>query len=134
MSSVRLWHDLLWCLRTLLAVVSRGIQTAPDVVEAAASSAGAATITLLDRFLSVFKDDILPLTREGVKAGNRVFGAAVLRKSDLSLVIAGTNTASKNPLYHGEVSCLNNFYAIPAESRPAASDCIFLSTHEPCMC
>lgn len=101
-------------------------------VEAAASSAPHEASVLIDTFINAYKNSILPLTREGVKAGNRVFGAAVLRKSDLSVVVAGTNTASKNPLYHGEVSCLNNFFAMPAESRPPASECIFLSTHEPC--
>ena len=87
---------------------------------------------LLDRFFHILHDSILPLTREGVKAGNRVFGAAILRKDTLETVCVGTNRASESPLYHGEVSCLNAFYALPAADRPATADCIFLSTHEPC--
>jgi tRNA(Arg) A34 adenosine deaminase TadA len=90
---------------------------------------------LVDRLLTVLRDEILPLTREGVRAGNKVFGAAVLHKETLDLVIAGTNGEAQNPLFHGEISCLNNYWALPSESRPAPPDCLFLSTHEPCpMC
>ena len=74
----------------------------------------------------------MPLTRHGVQAGNKVFGGAILRKSDLSLVLAGTNNESENPLWHGEVHTLKLFYELPEEDRPATDDCIFLSTHEPC--
>ncbi|WP_084364389.1 nucleoside deaminase [Rhizobium sp. RU36D] len=79
------------------------------------------------------EQDILPLTAKGVSAGNKVFGAAILRKSDLSLVIAETNNELENPLWHGEVHTLKRFYELG--ERPATSDLIFLSTHEPCtMC
>ncbi len=88
--------------------------------------------TLADRFLSVIEDDVVPKTRAGVAAGNKLFGAAILRKSDLSLVVAATNTETENPLFHGEIATLNAFYRLPAASRPAARDCLFLSTHEPC--
>jgi tRNA(Arg) A34 adenosine deaminase TadA len=90
---------------------------------------------MLDRLFSVLEDDILPKTRAGVSDGNKLFGAAILRKDDLSLVIAETNNETENPLWHGEVHCLKRFYEIPADQRPATSDLIFLSTHEPCsMC
>ncbi|WP_417804118.1 nucleoside deaminase [Thalassospira lucentensis] len=90
---------------------------------------------LLDVLFSVLEDDILPKTQTGVAAGNKVFGAAILRKSDHSLVIAETNNEMENPLWHGEVHCLKRFYELPADQRPATSDLIFLSTHEPCsMC
>jgi tRNA(Arg) A34 adenosine deaminase TadA len=87
---------------------------------------------LADRLLSVIETDIVPKTRDGVAAGNKVFGAAILRKSDLSLVVAGTNAETENPLFHGEIATLNAFYKLRAASRPAAGDCVFLSTHEPC--
>ena len=87
---------------------------------------------LAARFLQVIEDDIVPKTRAGVAAGNKVFGAAILKKSDLSLVIADTNQETANPLFHGEISTLNSFYKLPAADRPATSDCLFLSTHEPC--
>lgn len=88
---------------------------------------------LVSRLLDVMEHDILPLTAKGVAAGNKVFGAAILRKSDLSLVIAETNNELENPLWHGEVHTLKRFYEMG--ERPATSDLIFLSTHEPCtMC
>lgn len=85
---------------------------------------------LVPRLLDVIESDILPLTARGVAAGNKVFGAALLRKSDLSLVLAGTNAETRNPLFHGEINTLNQFYEIA--DRPATRDLLFLSTHEPC--
>ena len=96
------------------------------------SPAAYAPAVLADRFLQVIEEDIVPKTRAGVAAGNKLFGAAILRKSDLSLVVAATNAETENPLFHGEVSTLNAYYRLPAASRPATRDCLFLSTHEPC--
>ncbi len=87
-------------------------------------------MTIAGRLLDVIDGDILPLTERGVALGNKVFGAAILRKSDLSLVVAGTNDETVNPLFHGEVHTLNEFYAMP--ERPSTRDLIFLATHEPC--
>ena len=87
---------------------------------------------LATRFLDVVEHDIVPLTRAGVERGDKVFGGAILRKSDLSLVIAGTNRETQNPLFHGEVATLNAFFALSGPARPAPEDCLFLSTHEPC--
>jgi tRNA(Arg) A34 adenosine deaminase TadA len=87
-------------------------------------------MTIAPRLLEVIDDDILPLTERGVAAGNKVFGAALLRKDDLSLVLAGTNDETDNPLLHGEINTLNRFYALP--ERPPTSELIFLTTHEPC--
>ncbi len=84
------------------------------------------------RLLDIIEQDVIPLTREGVAAGNKVFGAAILRKDDLSLVIAATNNEIENPLNHGEISTLNAFYRLDPASRPKTADCIFVSTHEPC--
>jgi tRNA(Arg) A34 adenosine deaminase TadA len=89
--------------------------------------------TLAARLLDIIEHDILPLTARGVSLGNKVFGAAILRKSDLSLVIAETNNELENPLWHGEVHTLKRFYELG--EKPATKDLIFLSTHEPCtMC
>ena len=84
------------------------------------------------RLLEVIANDIVPLTRVGVSAGNKVFGAAILHKEDLSLVIAGSNNENENPLWHGEVHTLKLFYEMPARERPQTGDCLFLATHEPC--
>ena len=88
---------------------------------------------LAKRLLDVIETDILPLTERGVAAGNKVFGAAILRKSDLSLVLAETNNETENPLWHGEVHTLKRFYE--RADKPDTKDLLFLSTHEPCsMC
>jgi tRNA(Arg) A34 adenosine deaminase TadA len=90
-------------------------------------------MSLPRRLLDVIDLDILPLTEAGVAAGNKVFGAAILGKSDLSLVLAGTNDETTNPLWHGEVHTLKQFYELP--EHPPTSDLLFISTHEPCtMC
>jgi len=89
--------------------------------------------TLAKRLLDVIQSDILPLTKAGVAAGNKVFGAAILRKSDLSLVLAETNNETENPLWHGEVHTLKRLYE--RVEKPDTRDYVFLSTHEPCsMC
>jgi tRNA(Arg) A34 adenosine deaminase TadA len=87
---------------------------------------------LLPRILEVIEHDILPLTAAGVAKGNKVFGAAILRKADLSLVLAETNNEIENPLWHGEVHTLKRFYELPSSARPDTRDCIFITTHEPC--
>ncbi|MGO4839228.1 nucleoside deaminase [Rhizobiaceae sp. 2RAB30] len=75
---------------------------------------------------------MVPKTAEGVAHGNKLFGAAILRKDDLSLVLAETNNETENPLWHGEVHCLKRFYEMPKADRPETKDCVFLATHEPC--
>ena len=88
---------------------------------------------LTRRLLEVIDTNILPLTEAGVARGNKIFGAAILRKSDLSLVLAETNNETENPLWHGEVHTLKRFYE--RKDPPPTQDLIFLSTHEPCtMC
>jgi len=90
----------------------------------------------LQKLLQIIEQGILPKTRNGVKNGNKVFGAALL-SSDLDLVIAETNNETDNPLFHGEVNLINEWSKItPAADRgPFAQKSIFLSTHEPCcMC
>ena len=63
---------------------------------------------LLDKFLDVFKTNILPLTSKGVGYGNKIFGAAIIKKEDYSLIVAGTNNEIENPMWHGEISTLKN--------------------------
>ncbi len=86
--------------------------------------------TIAADLLDVMERDVLPMTERGVAAGNKVFGAAILRKSDMSVVIAGTNSETDNPLLHGEINTLNQFYELT--DRPPTRDLLFLSTHEPC--
>ena len=89
----------------------------------------------LETILNVFLKEVLPLTEKGVAKGNKVFGAAIIKKDDLSIVIAETNNEIENPLWHGEMHALKKFYELDTNTRPREKDCIFLSSHEPCsMC
>jgi tRNA(Arg) A34 adenosine deaminase TadA len=90
------------------------------------------TAALIGRFFDVIEDDIAPMTRRGVSAGNKVFGAAILLKSDLSLVIAETNNETENPLWHGEMHAIKKLYERDRATLPDPKDCLFLATHEPC--
>ncbi|MGK6316478.1 nucleoside deaminase [Neorhizobium sp. DT-125] len=91
--------------------------------------------TLLNALLGAIEEEIIPRTTLGVEQGNKIFGAALLKKADYSVVLAETNNEIENPLWHGEVHTLKRFYELPAEMRPSPSELIFLSTHEPCsMC
>jgi len=87
---------------------------------------------LISRLLDVIEFDIAPVTSRGVARGNKLFGAAILRKSDLSVVIAETNNEIENPLWHGEMHAIKRFFELPEDQRPATRDCLFLATHEPC--
>ena len=90
------------------------------------------TEILLDKFLDVFNNNILPLTHKGVNSGNKIFGAAIIRKDNYSLVVAGSNNETENPLWHGETYTLKKFYEINKKKRPEEKNCIFLTSHEPC--
>jgi len=90
------------------------------------------TPALLDRLLAVIESDILPLTRIGVAKGNKIFGAALIHKSDWRLLLAETNNEMESPLWHGEMHALKRFHEMPESSRPAPDELIFISTHEPC--
>lgn len=90
------------------------------------------TATLLSRLMDVIETDIAPKTRAGVARGNKLFGAAILRKADLSVVVAETNNEIENPLWHGEMHAIKRFYELPRDARPDPKDCLFLATHEPC--
>ena len=87
----------------------------------------------IEKILSTIENDIIPKTRAGVLKGNKIFGGAILNKSDCSLVIADTNHELENPIWHGEMYVLKKFYE--QKNYPPTKDLIFLSTHEPCsMC
>ena len=82
-----------------------------------------------NRLLDIFINDLIPQTRIAVKKGNKIFGAFIIKKSNLSLIITGINNEITNPLYHGEISALFNFF----ESKKLnPKDYYFISSHEPC--
>ena len=80
--------------------------------------------------LDIFLESLIPSTKIAIKEGNKIFGAVILKKSDLSILVTGTNNELKNPLFHGEISAINNFYENNIDIK--TSECIFLSSHEPC--
>ncbi|KAK4186362.1 cytidine deaminase-like protein [Podospora australis] len=89
--------------------------------------------TLLSTILKVTEEKIVPLTSAGVSSGSKLFGAAILSRSDLSPITVSTNNEKVSPLLHGEINCIQQFFTeTPAENRPATKDCIFFATHEPC--
>lgn len=90
------------------------------------------SVKLIERLLYVIENDILPLTQKGVGDGNKLFGAALLRKSDASLLLAETNDEMQSPLLHGEMHALKRYHELDSATRPAPGELIFLSTHEPC--
>ena len=85
------------------------------------------TVGLLNRLLDVIEYDIAPLTRREVARGNKIFGAAILLKSDLSLVIAETNNEVENPLWHGEMHAIKRLYERDRATLPNPRDCLFLA-------
>ncbi|KJZ78580.1 hypothetical protein HIM_01971 [Hirsutella minnesotensis 3608] len=91
---------------------------------------------LLSAALDVVEKDIIPLTRQGVSSGSKVFGAAILSRADLRPLTVATNNERISPLLHGEVNCIQKFFTVDypeTSSRPSPrNDCIFFATHEPC--
>ncbi|MDA9647614.1 nucleoside deaminase [Candidatus Pelagibacter sp.] len=89
----------------------------------------------LEKLLNIFLNEVLPLTEKSIVKGNKIFGAAIIKKDDLSVIVAETNNEIENPLWHGEIHAIKKFYEINSNIRPSEKDCIFLSSHEPCsMC
>ena len=87
----------------------------------------------IERALRVIEEEIIPETKKGVAKGNKIFGGAILTKSDYATMTIGVNQETANPLFHGEISTLNKFFA--ENKNRSTDDLIFLSTHEPCpMC
>ena len=82
-----------------------------------------------NRVLDIFINDLIPQTKTAVKKGYKIFGAFIINKSDSSLVITGTNNEVTNPLYHGEISALFNFFE---SEKLNTKDYYFISSHEPC--
>ena len=87
------------------------------------------TVMNYNSILDIIIDTLIPETKIDVEKGNKIFGAFVVKKTDLSLVISGTNNEINNPLYHGEISALFNFFK---SKKLNPKDYYFISSHEPC--
>jgi tRNA(Arg) A34 adenosine deaminase TadA len=83
-----------------------------------------------NRILDILILKIIPQTFKNVEKGNKIFGGAILDKKDLSVITIGLNNEITNPLLHGEISTINNFFNINYDLDP--KNYIFLTTHEPC--
>ena len=81
------------------------------------------------RILDLILNEIIPLTYINVSKGNKIFGGAIISKNDLSTICIGVNNEIKNPLLHGEISTINNFFG---KKKIEPKECFFISTHEPC--
>ena len=79
--------------------------------------------------LNIFICNLIPETKLSVSKGNKIFGAFILKKLDSSLVVTGTNNETVNPLYHGEISAILNFFKL---KNLNPKDFFFISSHEPC--
>lgn len=92
--------------------------------------------SLLTALLRTIEDAIVPLTKDGVASGSKVFGAAILSAKDLKPLTVATNNERVSPLLHGEINCIQEFftkdYPDPATRPSPQTDCVFLATHEPC--
>ena len=82
--------------------------------------------------LDLFLNKLIPDTKKSVSKGNKIFGAFIIKKDDLSFTISGTNNETENPLFHGEISTIINFFK---SKNLNPKDYLFISSHEPCsMC
>jgi tRNA(Arg) A34 adenosine deaminase TadA len=92
--------------------------------------------TLISSILKTVEDRIIPLTQRGVSSGSKVFGAAILSRTDFLPITVATNNERTSPLLHGEIACIQQFFTVDypdATTRPdLRKDCIFFATHEPC--
>ena len=82
------------------------------------------------KILDIILNEIIPLTRINVEKGNKIFGGAIINKENFSSFCIGLNNEIENPLFHAEISTINNFFKY--KNNINVKDCIFLSSHEPC--
>ena len=82
--------------------------------------------------ISKILEEIIPASKISISKGNKIFGAAILKKEDLSTVVIGTNNEIVNPLFHGEIFTIYEYFSLNLNKKIKPSECVFLSTHEPC--
>ena len=87
---------------------------------------------LVKNLLHITEASIVPLTRSQVSLGCKLFGAAILSRTNLEPITVATNNERESPLLHGEINCIQTFFALPKDSRPQTKECVFFATHEPC--
>lgn len=65
---------------------------------ASTSAPESAPAELIKAILGAVETEIIPLTRAGVSSGSKLFGAAILRRSDLRAHTVATNNERVSPL------------------------------------
>jgi tRNA(adenine34) deaminase len=61
------------------------------------------------------------------------FGAVIVRPPGVGVLARGANNVSANPMFHGEVACMNDYVAL--QGNRDWGDCVLYTTGEPCpMC
>ena len=87
------------------------------------------TFQKYNTILDIFLNNLIPDTKISVSKGNKIFGSFVIKKNNLSLIVTGTNNEMENPLFHGEISTIINFFKL---SNLNPKEYFFISSHEPC--
>ena len=82
-----------------------------------------------EQFLIIISNEVLPKSGIEVGSGNKVFGATILLKSNLEIIVVETNNEVESPLISGETNCLNEFFK--KARKIETNQLIFLSTQEP---
>ena len=62
--------------------------------------------------ISKILEEIIPASKISISKGNKIFGAAILKKEDLSTVVIGTNNEIVNPLFHGEIFTIYEYFSL----------------------
>jgi len=84
---------------------------------------------IYNTILDIFLNNLIPDTKISVSKGNKIFGSFVIKKNNLNLIVTGTNNEMENPLFHGEISTIINFFKL---SNLNPKEYLFISSHEPC--
>ena len=79
--------------------------------------------------LDIFLNNLIPDTKISVSKGNKIFGSFVIKKNNFSLIVTGTNNEMENPLFHGEISTIINFFKL---NNLNPKEYLFITSHEPC--
>jgi len=87
------------------------------------------SIIKYNSILDIFLKKLIPETKKSVSKGNKIFGAFVISKLDYKLITLGTNNEIINPIYHGEIVTILNFFKL---KNLQPKDYLFVSSHEPC--
>ncbi|PPR47131.1 MAG: tRNA-specific adenosine deaminase [Alphaproteobacteria bacterium MarineAlpha5_Bin9] len=83
-----------------------------------------------DQLLNLFLVKLIPQSKKSIKKGNKIFSGAIINKKN-QIITLGTNNETLNPLFHGEIVTLNQYFKNKYNYRNT-KDYIFISSHEPC--